>query len=700
MKAEKILTGVIAFILAMVLALGAVGCLVTAFSLNLESFGRVISCCALASLFCAFFFSFRHGCIPVALAGAAWIGYQWRLGEFGEELRQLIYRISHVYNQAYHWGVIQLVDTPWDAGAADLPMIALGIALAAAVTWTVCRGKGGALPVCLSLTPLLLCVVVTDTVPSERDLYLLLLGQILLTLTGGVRRENTHQGNRLTMLAALPVILALGALFLAIPKEGYVSHADTLREKMTAWFQKLPQQSVDVLESVTMTFQTAEPETVDLASLGRRRDTPVEIMEVAAENGGTLYLRGQDYDLYDGTSWRTSPNRVETFGCQGVNLGYVVVQTRQEEDRMYLPYYPRDELSLIGGRYENLRITKEYSFVRYGLPEGWQEKANSTRYEGNEKYLALPEDTGTAARELLTPILEGKTTRTEKAQAIADYVRQSASYSRDTDPMGADAGDFALWFLREGETGYCVHFATAATVLLRAAGIEARYVSGYMKPVTAGQTEVFTGENAHAWAEYYAPGLDAWVILEATPSEGLPSGGAESQETQTLPETLPPVTETPEEQPQTQPSIQAQPTENAPEAPAIPAPQDPPEGKKSLPAWIGKMVTVLLTLALSWGGLEGQRAARLGLRRWEQHRGDSNRMALHMWRETERVAKLLRQPPPEQLKALALKAKFSQHTLTDGELTAFTQWLAQGKASLKEKPFCLRMLYRYIFAVI
>ena len=103
MKAEKILTGVIAFILAMVLALGAVGCLVTAFSLNLESLGKVISGCALASLLCAFFFSFRHGCIPAELAAAAWIGYQWRLGEFGEELRQLIYRISHVYNQAYHW---------------------------------------------------------------------------------------------------------------------------------------------------------------------------------------------------------------------------------------------------------------------------------------------------------------------------------------------------------------------------------------------------------------------------------------------------------------------------------------------------------------------------------------------------------------------------------------------------------------------
>lgn len=694
MKADKILTAVIAFFLAMILALGAVGCLVTAFDLGLESFGRVLFWCGLGAFLCAGFFSFRHGAIPAAMAAAVWIGYQWRLGDLGEQLGQLLYRITHIYNQAYRWGVIQLVDTPWDAGTADLPMIALGLLIAAAVAWSVCRRRGGALPVCLSLLPLLLCVVVTDTVPSEIYLYLLLLGQLLLTLTGSARREG--QGNRMTLYAVLPVTLALGALFLAVPRDGYVSHTDNLRERMSTWFQTLPQRGTEMLESVTVNFQTAQPETVDLAALGKRRDTPAEVMEVAAENGGTLYLRGQDYDIYDGTSWRTSPNRVEAFGCPGVNLGYVVVETMQEEKGLYLPYYPRDALSLIGGKYENLRITKEYSFVRYGLPDGWQEKVDSASYAGNNAYLALPEDTEAAARELLAPILEGKTTRTEKVRAIGDFVRQSAPYSRDTDPMGSDAGDFALWFLQEGKTGYCVHFATAAAVLLRAAGIEARYVSGYMKPVQAGQTEILTGENAHAWAEYYAPGLDTWVILEATPAEGLPSGASESQETQT--ETLPPITEAPETQPQ--PSIPTQPTEGTLPEPTASESPELPEANRSLPAWIGKAVTILLTLTLAWCVLEGQRAGRLALRRWEQTHGDPNRMALYLWRETEQVAKLLRQTPPAELKTLALKAKFSQHTLTEAELGAFTRWLTHGKATLKGKPIYLRILYRYIFAVI
>ena len=46
--------------------------------------------------------------------------------------------------------------------------------------------------------------------------------------------------------------------------------------------------------------------------------------------------------------------------------------------------------------------------------------------------------------------------------------------------MDLDSEDFAIWFLTEADTGYCIHFATAAVVLLRAAGIPARYVDGYV----------------------------------------------------------------------------------------------------------------------------------------------------------------------------------------------------------------------------
>lgn len=700
MKQTKLLTGAIGFLLAAAMALGMMGCLITAFSLQMEDFSQAAVTCVLVSLACALLFSFRHGWLLVLLAAAGFIGYQWRLGTFWKELCTLVYRISQVYNNAYHWGVLQLESV---GNRLDLPITCLGCILGAATAWSVCRGKGGSTPVCLSLFPLLLCVVVTDTTPSALYFFLLVLSQVMLIFTGSVRREDSRQGNRLALFGIVPVVLALAALFLAVPQEGYVSYADDLREQLAAWVQRLSQSGTQSTQTeiTILEGRPSDPDRLNLATLGSRRDSREEILDVAAENGGTLYLRGQDYDVYDGTSWRTTENRVEEFGCQGVNLGYVVVETRRELGQLYLPYYPRDPLSLIGGRYENLRIARNYSFIRYGLPENWQAlaAAGENTASAGDAYLALPEGTLPRAQALLAPVLAGKTTRAEKAQAIADFVRQAADYDRNPSTMPSEDSDFALWFLEKGERGYCVHFATAATVLLRAAGLEARYVSGYMVQAESGQTVTATGENAHAWAEYYEPGLKAWLIVEATPGEGQPGNPTETPEPE---ESTSPPTET--TQPETVPTQSPDPTQ--PETPT--SPEEPPEEslpqpevRWTMPVWAKRLAVGLLTLALCGAALEGQYRLRIALRRWDQHRGSPNRMALRRWRETERLARLLRlKKPPADLKKLALKARFSQHTITGEELESFDRWLTQGRADLKGKSRLLIPVYRYVFAAI
>lgn len=700
MKTEKFKSAAIGFFLALLLSVGGVGCFTTAFSLHLEHFGKVILWCGAASLFFTAAYSLKHGGIGVLLALAAAAGYQWRLGDFSQQFWQLVYRVSHIYNEAYHWGVFQLVDTPWNAGQADLPMMALGTLLALAAAWSVCREKGTSVPVGLSLLTLLPCVVVTDTVPQEFFLYLLLLGMLLLLLTGTARQENPCQGNRLTLFAVLPVMLGLGILFLAIPKDGYVSHAGAVREQLALWFQSIPQKGDSTLNITLPEEKPLIPETVNLSTLGRRQDSPEEVLSVTAETGGTLYLRGQDYDIYDGTFWRSSKNRVEDFRYDGERLGYVTVETRQELNRLYLPYYPRGGLSLIGGNYDNLRMERNYSFVRTGLPDNWKELADAGNAESGSPalggyYLTLPEDTEAGARELLAPVLEGLTSRSDKAHAIGEFVRQTAVYDKNTEPMPEGGGDFALWFLREAETGYCVHYATAATVLLRAAGIEARYVSGYQISLHSGEEKTATGENAHAWVEYYEPGLNAWLILDPTPAQGLPDP---TQETQGQTETLPAPTEEtpPETQPVEEPTI-PQPTQGAVQETA-PVPT-PPEPQKHLPPWAGKAAFTILTVLLLAALLEGQVRLRRSLRRWDQHQGNCNRQALRRWREAERLKKLLDGDAMEELKRLALKAKYSQHTLTEAELEVFDRRLREARFALQEKPLYLRILYRYIFAI-
>ncbi len=72
-------------------------------------------------------------------------------------------------------------------------------------------------------------------------------------------------------------------------------------------------------------------------------------------------------------------------------------------------------------------------------------------------------------------------------------------------------------FLFETKAGFCEHFASAFTVLLRAAGVPARVVTGYqggdLNPVD--QIITVRQSDAHAWSEVFIAGR-GWVRIDPT----------------------------------------------------------------------------------------------------------------------------------------------------------------------------------------
>ncbi len=117
--------------------------------------------------------------------------------------------------------------------------------------------------------------------------------------------------------------------------------------------------------------------------------------------------------------------------------------------------------------------------------------------------------------------------RFQKIEMVKNYISNSKTYSLKT-PKMPSGKDFATWFLNESDTGYCVHFATAGTLMLRALGIPARYVTGYYATAYANQSVTVTTDNAHAWVEYYSD-TAGWIPLECTPSSFQPSRYVGSQ---------------------------------------------------------------------------------------------------------------------------------------------------------------------------
>jgi transglutaminase-like putative cysteine protease len=121
-----------------------------------------------------------------------------------------------------------------------------------------------------------------------------------------------------------------------------------------------------------------------------------------------------------------------------------------------------------------------------------------------------------AVRALADSLTAGAATRYDRALAIQRWL-QGFAYTRE---LPARASETSLeYFLFERQAGHCEYFSTAMVVMLRAIGIEARNVNGFL----GGQWSQFgnyvavTQNQAHSWVEVWFPEL-GWITFDPTPA--------------------------------------------------------------------------------------------------------------------------------------------------------------------------------------
>jgi hypothetical protein len=141
----------------------------------------------------------------------------------------------------------------------------------------------------------------------------------------------------------------------------------------------------------------------------------------------------------------------------------------------------------------------------------------------NEHYTDLPADIeGMLGEYLAERGLDraGFNTTADFILAVVRAVQEENTYTLSPGPLPDDR-DFVEYFLSENHRGYCVHFATSVALLLRSAGIPARYAEGFVvspdEPATENGWINIKDSRAHAWVEVYVNAV-GWVPVEATPS--------------------------------------------------------------------------------------------------------------------------------------------------------------------------------------
>ncbi|MDD6211975.1 MAG: transglutaminase-like domain-containing protein [Clostridiales bacterium] len=288
-------------------------------------------------------------------------------------------------------------------------------------------------------------------------------------------------------------------------------------------------------------------------------DDEVLIVTLDQEPQVSLFLRGFSGSIYENNAWRSleisefpdtlqqNPEKIWYPAAWDKNpeitvSSMEVLSLNEKDSYLYHPYqdiisssaeYQGDAYLTPGSDYNQLGV---YSFPSALLElEGtefydyWNEfdvALNPSSYTQlvEEWYCRYPEN----SLKKVEDWYQEQSFDTDQdplviAKETAELLSQQAEYNLTPGsvPQGTDAVE---WFLLENHQGYCMHFASAGTLILRMAGVAARYAEGYrIEPSSFQATEdgkwrcTVTQKQAHAWTEVYLDHF-GWYPVEMTPS--------------------------------------------------------------------------------------------------------------------------------------------------------------------------------------
>ncbi len=234
-----------------------------------------------------------------------------------------------------------------------------------------------------------------------------------------------------------------------------------------------------------------------------------------------MYWRGPVLTHFDGQTWTRRetirPAAAPALRAIGETVRYEVMLEPTERRDLLLLDLPQGAPSIASLNSELTAVTSEPidNLIRYRGQSAPRAQftaalANWERYEA----LALPGGHDPRIRGLAQQWRAQTPDPLKLTQRFLQWVRKDFQYTLAAPPLGYHATDEFLFDTRQG---YCQHFSSAFVVFMRAAGIPARIVTGYVGGHynRVGGYWLLYRKDAHAWAEIWIEGR-GWQRVDPT----------------------------------------------------------------------------------------------------------------------------------------------------------------------------------------
>lgn len=240
-----------------------------------------------------------------------------------------------------------------------------------------------------------------------------------------------------------------------------------------------------------------------------------------------LYWRAITMSQFDGKQWRADDDFLESNADTALTpsvVSYNMIM-RDEQGRIPALDYPFINSSTANSRSKmhfaeghTVRVRSHDGLRRFNLQAALGNRLPEKLPIGQQQRLsALPRTGNPRTRELAAQL------RSQSASA-ADMVNRTLAYYRSQpfaytlNPPLDDSANRIDNFLFANRRGFCEHYAESFVILMRAAGLPARVVTGYQggEYNPDGGFWQVRGKDAHAWAEVWLPEEQAWMRVDPT----------------------------------------------------------------------------------------------------------------------------------------------------------------------------------------
>lgn len=237
-----------------------------------------------------------------------------------------------------------------------------------------------------------------------------------------------------------------------------------------------------------------------------------------------LYWRAIIMSDFDGTRWQAMPDFAADSAPplripEGRGVRYQMIIRDQNGALPALDYpagvLPQGLVRRLGGtvRAERSREGLRRLDLQAALGDTLPHALNEAEYR---RYTRLPEGNPQTRRLAETLAKQSPTERAFIRNVLNHFSRRHFSYTlRPPTTAGRNSIDEFMFATRQG---FCEHYAQSFAVIMRAAGLPARIVTGYQGAEYNPQGGFWQirAKDAHAWTEVWLPSEQVWLRVDPT----------------------------------------------------------------------------------------------------------------------------------------------------------------------------------------